>query len=236
MNGKTRWLGGVALGLGLCLGVAHRAAAQWGVVSYGVAEYDTKQTLLLLAGVSASPKGLGIQPVLGVQAYTLGYDVGSARTNVFSMRPGAGLADNYNGGSVIGTVGYAFSNNRTSEGPVVFTERGQGVDVSGEWDHWGTGGPMGYQALGSYNFGSKSFWTRGRVTTRVSQQGAASTRLGVETAYLSGPGYSAWQPGGVFEWHAPGGQILGLAAGLKFPNSGGNAVFFRVEGLLPLVR
>jgi hypothetical protein len=220
----------------LCFGAAKQAVAQWTAVSYGVAEYDTKQTLLLLAGVSATPKGMGLQPVLSLQAYTLGYDVGSSRTNVFSVRPAAGLGYNYNGGDIDGTIGYAFSNNKTSTGPVVSTDRGQGVDIAGEWDHWGTGGPMGYQALGSYNFGGKSFWGRGRVTTRVSQHGAASTRVGAEAAYLSGPGYSAWQPGGVFEWHAAGGQILGLAAGGKFANSGGNAIYFRIEGLLPLLR
>ena len=236
MNGKTRRWGAFATSVVLCLGAAQAAAAQWTAVSYGVAEYDTKQTLLLLAGVSATPKGMGFQPVLSLQAYALGYDVGSSRTNVFSVRPAAGLGYNYNGGAFSGTVGYAFSNNKTTTGPVVATERGQGVDVAGEWDHWGTGGPMGYQALGSYNFGSSSFWGRGRVTTRLSQHGAEQTRAGVEAAYLSGPGYSAWQPGGVFEWHAAGGQILGLAAGLKFPNTGGNAVFFRVEGLLPLLR
>src|SRR6185503_16080891 len=105
-----------------------RAAAQWSAVSFGVAEYDTKQTLLLLAGVSATPKGMGFQPVLSLQAYTLDYENGGSRTNVFSIRPAAGLGYNYNGGAVSGTVGYAFSNNKTTTGPVVGTERGQGVD------------------------------------------------------------------------------------------------------------
>jgi hypothetical protein len=233
---KTGWWGMMGMTLLMSLAAGRRAMGQWSTVSFGVAEYDTRQTLLLLAGISATPKAAGLQPVLALQAYSLGFYVNGTRTNVLAVRPGAGLGYNYNGGAISGTVGYLFSNNTNTGGPVVGAERGRGVDVAGDWDYWGTGGPLGYQALGSYNFGSKSFWGRGRATTRISQSGASSTRLGAEVAYLSGPGYSAWQPGGVFEWHFPAGQILGLGAGAKLANSGGNAAYFRVEGLLPLTR
>ncbi len=237
MNGTTHRWSIFALGLLLSVGVARPALAQWTSTAYGVAQYDTKQTGLLLAGVTASPKTMGIVPVLGLQAYWLGFDNGPGRTNAYTIRPGVGLGYNYAGGQVVGTVGYAFSNERNNiGGPVVATTRGRGVDVDGEWDHWGTGAGLGYQALASYNFGSQSFWGRGRVTTRISQSGASSTRLGGEVAYLSGPGYNAWQPGGVIEFHMPGGQILGLGAGVTLPNAGGNAVYFKVEGVLPLVR
>lgn len=241
MNGTTRRWGVIALGTLLSAGIAPHAIAQttssqWSAVSYGVAEYDTKNTLLLLIGGSATTKNMGFAPVVALQAYSLGYDVGGSRTSVFAVRPGAGIGYNYNGGAVSGTVGYEFSNVDNGRTPVVGAESGRGVDLAGDWEEWGTGGPLGYQALGSYNFGSQSFWGRGRVTTRVSQHGAAQTRVGVEAAYLSGPGYNAWQPGGVVEWHMAGGQIVGLAAGGKFQNTGGNAVYIRLEGLLPLLR
>jgi hypothetical protein len=215
-----------------------RATAQWTVGSYGVAEYDTKETLLLLAGVNASPKGLGVRPILGLQAYHLGYDAGASRTNVFTVQPQVGLGNNYNGGNVYGSVGYAFTNNDIAGGPVAGATAGEGVVVNGGLDYWGTGGPLGYQAMASYNFGGESFWGRGRVTTRVSQNGQSSSRIGAEVAYLNGTGYSAWQPGGVFEWHTPGGAIIGLGAGAKIvgTGSGGNAAYFRVEGFLPLAR
>jgi hypothetical protein len=226
----------VALMLLTSLAPTRKASAQWSAVSYGVAEGDTKNTWLVLAGVTASPKALGIQPVLALQAYWLGYDVGPSRTSVTAIRPGVGLGYNYNGGSIDGTIGYQFSNSTVSGAPVTGTATGRGVDIAGDWEYWGTGGPLGYQALASYNFGGKSFWGRGRVTTRVSQNGPSQMRVGGEVAYLNGPGYNAWQPGGVVEWHFAGGQILGLGAGAKIQNTGGNAAYFRVEGLLPILR
>jgi hypothetical protein len=235
MNGMKVWRS-TLITLALTLSAFTSASAQWTAGGYGVAEYDTKQTLLLLAGVSASPRGGGIKPLVSLQAYHLGYDNGSSRRSVFTVRPAAGLTNGYNGGAVYGTVGYAFTNNEVSGTPVVGSDVGEGVVASAGWDYWGTGGPLGSQVLGSYNFGSESFWGRGRVTTRVSQKGASSTRIGAEVAYLSGPGYDAWQPGGVFEWRLPSGQAIGLGAGAKFAGSGGNAAYFRVETYLPLAR
>ncbi len=213
---------------------AESAAAQWSAGAFGVAEYDTKQTLLLLAGVSASPKGLGVKPLLSLQAHSLGYASGSSRTNVFSVRPAAGLIDNYNGGAVYGSVGYAFTSNNIA-GPVVAADHGDGLDVNAGWDYWGTGGRMGYQVLGSYNFGSKSFWGRAGATTLLSKHGASSSRIGAEVAYLSGVGYSAVQPGGVYEWHFAGGQVLGAGAGAKFiGNGGGTAAYFKGQFYIPI--
>jgi hypothetical protein len=214
------------------------AAAQWSVGTYGVAEYDTKQTLLLLAGASASPKGLGVKPLVSLQAYHLGYDNGSSRTNAFTVRPAVGLINTYDGGAAYASIGYAFTNNDITGAPVAGATSGKGTVLSAGWDMWGTGGPLGSQALASYNFGSESFWGRGRLTTRVSQNGAAHTRIGGEVAYLSGPGYSAWQPGGVFEFHTASGNVIGLGAGAKIAGSGngGNAAYFRIEGYVPLAR
>jgi len=220
--------------VGLSLVAASSAAAQWSVGTYGVAEIDTKQTTLLLAGINASPSAMGWQPLLSLQAYSLWFKSGPLRTNVLAVTPAAGLINNYNGGSLYGTVGYQFTNNNISGGPITGTTEGRGVEVSGGWDYWGTGGPWGHQVLASYNFGGKSFWGRGRVTRRISQSGKSSTRLGGEVAYLSGPGYHAVQPGVVWEWHSPSNQVLGLGAGGKFQTPGGSAAYFRVEGFLPL--
>jgi hypothetical protein len=235
IGNRGRWAAAVLVLL-TSLTPTRRLAAQWSSVAFGVAEGDTRNTLLLLAGMSASPKALGIQPVLALQGYWLGYDVGSTRTNVNAIRPGAGLGYHYNGGSLDGTVGYQFSSGTNSGAPVAGTAVGRGVDLAGDWEYWGTGGPLGYQALADYNFGGDSFWGRGRVTTRVSQHGPSQMRVGGEVAYDEAPGYNAWQPGAVLEWHFAHGQILGLGAGGKFQNTGGNGAFFRVEGLLPITR
>lgn len=221
--------------VGLALALSAPAQAQWRATALGVAEVDTDATLLLLAGVSASPGGRGLSPILGVQAYHLGYDAGASRTNVFTVKPYAGLSNNYGSGSVSGTVGYAISNK--SGGNIFGTsDVSEGVVVAAGWDHWGSGSPWGHQLLGSYNLESEAFWGRGRVTRKLSSNGAAQKRLGGEVAFLSGTGYSAWQPGAIYEMHNGRGGIVGLGAGMKFANGGGSAVYFKVEGLLPIAR
>ena len=216
---------------------ARVTAQKWSAGTYGVAEYDSKKTLLLLAGISGGPAGLGVQPRIGVQAYELGFDNGSARTNAFVVKPFVGLTDNYNGGAVSGSVGYAFSNRseKIAGGPAITSDNGKGVVVSGGVDYWGTGGPAGYQVLGSYNFGSSSLWARGRATTRLGQ---SSTHAGVELAFLNessnGVTFTAYQPGALLQFYSPAGSILGLGAGMKFFQGGTNAVYFKVEGYAPL--
>ena len=240
MKSTTGRSGAAVVGLMFSILSAGTASAQWHSSAVGVLEYDTKQTWLTLAGVSASPGSKGIQPIIGLQGYALGYKSGSTQTHVFTSQPYVGLANNYNGGALAGTVGYAFTSNSVSA-PVRSTvtgDQGKGVVTSGSWDQWGTGGPVGYQVLASYNWGgSKSLWTRGRVTTNLTPGGPSQRRVGVELAYLEGKGYSAYQPGGVLEFHDPRGNILGLGAGMKFfGNGAGNAVYFKVEGVVPLMR
>ena len=218
--------------------LAAPAQGQWHATALGVAEYDTDQALFLLGGVSASPGGRGVSPILGVQAYHIGFDNGPSRTNVFAVKPYAGLSSNYGSGSVYGTAGYAFSN-RDEGTKIVSTatnDVGSGVVVAGGWDHWGSGGPWGHQLLGSYNFDSENFWGRGRVTRRIASNGPAQRRLGAEAAFSTGSGYTAWQPGVVLELHNGRGSILGLGAGLKLPDGGDTAGYFKVEGILPVGR
>ena len=79
-------LTGVAAGV--LLAAPGTAWAQWNASAVGVAEVDTESTLLLLAGVSASPGGMGIAPLVGVQASHLSYDVVDTRNSATS---GSGL-------------------------------------------------------------------------------------------------------------------------------------------------
>lgn len=239
MNSTTGRSGGVAGGLMILLFSASTAAGQWHASAVGVAEYDTKQTLLLLAGLSASPGGRGVAPVIGVQGYHLGFDNGPGRTNVFVVRPYVGLENNYDGGQYGANIGYSFSNEDVSGFLTsVAADQGSGTVVSANWDHWGRTGELnGYQVLGSYNFNSDALWARGRYTRLLNSSGPSQRRFGGEVAYLEGHGYNAWQPGAVLELHDAKGNILGLGAGLKFfGNGGGNAVYFKVEGVVPLFR
>src|SRR3954464_8834168 len=114
MNSKTGRTGAAIVGLMLSLVSVKTAAAQWHETALGVGEYDTKQTVLLLGGLSASQSGLGIRPTIGVQGYWLGYDNGPGRTNVFTVKPYVGLENNYDGGQFGGNVGYSFANKDVS--------------------------------------------------------------------------------------------------------------------------
>jgi hypothetical protein len=227
----------VAVAAMLIAGTA-QAQSSWNATGIGVAEYDTDGAFFLLAGVSASPGGRGVSPILGVQGSQVSFDNGPSRTNVFAVKPYVGLTNRYGSGSVYGTVGYAFSNREegTRVLSTVTNDVGTGVVVSGGWDHWGSGGPWGHQLLGSYNFDSENFWGRGRMTRRISASGPSQRRLGAELALSAGDNYTAWQPGAILELHNGRGGILGLGAGLKLPDGGDNAVYFKIEGVLPIVR
>lgn len=219
--------------------VSQPVAAQWNVTGVGVAEYDTQETLLLLGGVSAGPGGPGWSPLVGLQSYYLTYKLPGETKNVVSVRPYAGLRNNFPGGSLAFTAGYAFVSDDDAPGPLGtgVADSRDGVVVSGALDHWGTGGPLGYQLLASYNFGGESLWTRGRVTTRVSElANGGQVRVGGELAYANSGSFSMTQPGLVAEWHNGSGFILGFGVGRKIIRDGDDATFFRVETVLPLVR
>lgn len=228
----------LSVAVAAALAFAVPAEAQWRATGIGVAEVDTEGTLLLLAGLSTTPGGRGVSPLLGVQGYYLGFDNGASRTNVTTVKPYVGLTSGYGSGSFYGTVGYAFSNR--DENTVIRTtstnDIGTGVVVSGGWDHWGSGTPWGHQLLGSYNFDSENFWGRGRVTRQISMSGQSQRRLGAEVALSAGDNYTAWQPGVVLELHNGRGSILGLGTGMKIVDGGDNAFYFKVEGVLPIAR
>lgn len=217
--------------------VSRPAAAQWSATAVGVAEYDTKEALLLLAGVSASPGGLGWAPVIGVQTYYLSYKLPAETRNVWSIRPYAGVRNNFGGGSLAFTAGYAFTDDDEAPRPLgaAVADSKNGLVLSSALDYWGTGGPVGYQLLASYNFGGESFWGRGRVTTRVRQLASGGqVRVGGEVAYAKSGDFSLTQPGLVGEWHNGSGFILGLGVGRKIIKEADDATFFRIETVIPL--
>lgn len=219
--------------------MAGSARAQWSATAVGVAEYDTNETLLLLAGVSVSPfGGPGLSPVFGIQVYRLSFETAAGTTEVWSVRPSAGIRNNFTGGSAQFRVGYAFTSRDVPE-PVAggVADRSDGVVISSQVDWWGTGGPLGAQAIASYNFGSSSLWARGRVTTRIARTERGQVRLGGEVAVLNDNDFTMVQPGAVLEWHSgPRGPILAFGVGRKLNDPGEDATYFKLEAVLPLLR
>lgn len=233
---RVALLGSLAFSL---FALAKPASAQWGVTGIGVAEYDTQETLLLLAGVSATPGTPGWSPLIGLQTYWLRYELPLETKSIVSVRPYAGLQNSFPGGALSFTAGYAFVSDDESARPIgsSVADNQDGFVLSSALDHWGTGGPLGYQLLASYNFGGESFWGRGRVTSRVSQLASGGqVRVGGEVAYAKAGDFSMTQPGLVAEWHNGRGFILGFGVGRKLIADADDATFFRVETVLPLSR
>jgi hypothetical protein len=233
----------IALGLFTIMAPARDAEAQWGANFVGAAEYDTDNTMLALAGISAGPRGLGWAPRIGVQGYFLRFDATDTRSvNVTAIRPYVGMRNAFNGGSAGINVGYAFVNRDVSISggglvPAFVEDHGDGVVLSGGWDYWGTGQSFGYQLLGSYNFGSDALWTRARGTVPLRTAATSQTRIGGEVAFLSGNEYSAWQPGVVLEFNNRSGRVFGLGAGVKlFEGDDDPPIYFKAEVSAPLFR
>lgn len=212
-------------------------SAQWSAYGYGVAERDTKETLLLLAGIGAGPGGPGWSPTVGLQGYRLTYDGGASDVTAHSVKPSVGLRYGFPAGSVGFTVGYAFvSKDQVVPPGVVVADSKDGVVVTGSLDYSGTGGPLASQTLTSYNFGSSSLWARQRFTTRVA--GSESTgqfRGGPEVAFNRGSGFSATQAGLIFQWQNPRFTI-GAGVGRTLVSDADDATYYKVEFGMPLFR
>ena len=202
---------------------------------YGTGEYDTDEVGLVLGGVSFAPKKLGLVPMAGVEGYFLRYDTGVGFVNNRGVQPYLGLQNNFGTGLVAARVGYQFESNSAvlvSPAPIAV---GEGVVATGQLESWGTGKELGGQALATFNFGSKTLWTRGRVDMPLIQRNPGALRLGLEAAYLntgeSDTGidinYETASVGPVLIWQTGHGINLGFAAGRRFIDS--DAVYFRID-------
>lgn len=205
---------------------------------YGSAEFDTDDFTMFFLGGSMSASGLGWKPYGAVSAYTLHFP-GVTRNVVV---PTVGLVNRTNEGSVSFGVGYAFSDKDFDQPLLVPAESGSGIIGSVQWNHWGSG-DHALQLLGSYNFGTQFFWTRGRASRPLATQ--SPLWVGGEASVFGGgdPSASMAQLGPTVEWRFSPQFRLGGSAGIKFGLSSpagvdlGNPAYGRVEFLwLPRAR
>ena len=205
--------------------------AQWTGSVYGSAEFDTNSTNLLFAGMSVSPGGGDVAPIFGLQAYRLSYKSGSGTTDVFVVKPSAGLRFHLSPeASANLSIGYAFAN-KNFPGTSVSSaaDQGDGVVLSGGLDLSPAGSRVKWEGLASYNFGSQSFWGRVRAPIKPNSSESGSVSLAPEVSYLNGSGYSAVQPGAVVLWQSNSGFGFGAGVAINMPNQGNNATVFKVE-------
>lgn len=216
--------------------VAKPAHAQLGTTFVGVGEFDTDNNYLALAGVSVSPRRPGWSWIAGVSGYWLQYPTGTdTHKNVTGITPTVGLKNSFNGGSFSARVGYTFTGSSSSLGVPIFSSEGGGKGVvnTAQLDYWGSGA-VSAQAIGSYNYGSESFWGRGRLGARIARWNDGAVTIGPEVAYLSGDGYSFTRIGGVLGLNPGPGTGINLAIGRKLAGEGtaSDATYFTAELVL----
>jgi hypothetical protein len=93
-------------------------------------------------------------------------------------------------------------------------------------DYWGDGS-WSAQALASRNWGSESFWGRGRLL-----KGFGRISVGPEFVYMDGDGYSATKIGGVVAFQPGPGVGFDVAVGVRNPNAGKSATYFSASMVL----
>lgn len=215
--------------------LAGPASAQWHASAYGVAERDTKETMLLLAGISAGPGGQGWSPTLGLQGYRLTYDGGASTVTVHALRPSVGMRYGFPDGSFGFSVGYAFvSKDQVAPPGVIVTDAKDGFVLSGSLDYEPAASLWSAQTLASYNLGSSSLWARERFTARLSgSEATGQFRAGPEVAYNKGSGYSATQVGLIFQWQSPGFTV-GAGVGRTLVSGNDDATYYKVEFGVPV--
>ena len=208
-------LAAVALG-------ATPAAAQWGTTWVGVAETGGDDVTLLLGSGSMSPEGLGLKPIVGLQALFLMFDVADESESTWSVTPSAGLIMRAPTGAVQARLGYTFS--EESDFPILGPDGGDdpGLSTSAQADYWDNGA-FGLQGIASFNWGSEYLWSRARGTVRVMELDFGGIHVGPEFVYQGEMGeesgtdlhYSATQIGGILLWDSGNQLIAGFGAGIK---------------------
>ena len=220
-------------------GSVNPAQAQLGVTVVGVGEFDTEETYLVLGGVSVSPRKEGWSWIAGVSAYWLQYPIfggiNDATRSVTAITPSVGIKNNFGSGSGSFRVGYSFKNDDDDDDdnnvPAFAEGGGDGIVNTAQVDYWGSGS-IAAQGIASYNYGSESFWGRGRLAKRLFSVGAGSISLGGEAAYLDSEGYNATKVGGLVMFNAGPGTQLNAAIGRKLPSAGPDATYFTFEIVL----
>lgn len=212
--------------LALLLAAAPDARAQEATV-YGVAGYDGDETNIQLVGGTVRAAGRGLKPVVGLQAYRLGYESGTESTTVLAVTPSVGAEYRGAGGSVGARVGYTFQSREDDQegvdAPFIGGEGGRsGIVTSVQANTWST--PAELQGIASYNWESEYAWTQAQAVVPVARLRTGTVGLGAEAVFEgqtssdNGSEYRAFQVGPVLRFNNGRSFLVTLSGGYKSTN------------------
>jgi len=202
---------------------------------YAVAGADGNDTNILLAGATVRPSGLGLQPVVGLQAYRLGYDAGGTEgnTTVLAVTPSIGAEYRTTGGAIGGRVGYSFQD-RDVDAPFIGGAGGRsGVVTTLQANSWA--GNRELQGIASYNFGSDFLWSNAQVVLPVARAGFGNVGVGAEVVWEGemdggdGTEYRAFEVGPVVRVANGRNLAVTLGGGLKNSNLRDDTYYARLS-------
>lgn len=230
----TRRCAGAAA-LALTMGTAATGTAQE-LTLYGVGSADGDGTSIALLGGSLRPTGLGIKPVVALQAYRLQYDLSDpledGDATVFGITPSAGVQYRGTGGSLEGRVGYSFQD-REVEAPFIEGEGGSsGVVTSIQANSWATRPEL--QGIASYNWRSDFLWSQAQAVLPVMQLDPGAIGVGADLIYQAdlgdsvGESYRAVQVGPVVRYNDGRSLVVAVGAGYKSSNVTDDTYYGRI--------
>ena len=218
-------LGFFAAAFGLVAASAARAQA---LATFGSAELAGfgEGSALLGGSLSSGHRGWGPIATAIVQTYRFRDGINS-HAQAFAFSPSIGLQNAMAEGSVQASVGYAFvsSDDASSAfgGVVAGNETGgkSGVFASAQGNYWGTGENTA-QLIGSYNFASEYYWTRGRAAHRLAPS-ATPVYVGGELVLQGSqdftPSIFRYQVGPTIEYRVTPDFRVGASAGYRGGNN-----------------
>jgi hypothetical protein len=224
-----------SLAAALSLAAAPAASAQ-ALATFGSAELAGFGEGSALIGASLSTGRRGLGPVANLVAQTYRYRSGlNSHTQAYAISPSIGLQNAMATGSVQAMVGYTFVDTEFG-GIVAGNETGgrSGVFGSVQGNYWGNGENTA-QFIGSYNFKSEYYWTRGRAAHRLAPS-AHPVYVGGELVLQGSqdftPSIFRYQVGPTIEYRVTPDFRVGASAGFRGGNnSAPGSGYARIEFL-----
>jgi len=199
---------------------------------WAVAGIDGNGGNIQLLGGSIRPAGSGFQPMVVLQAYRLGYELGDG-TDVTSLAVNPAVGGGYftSTGMVTGTVGYTFLD---EERPGQFFEGGggeSGFTTAVNAQYWGSVPALA--GIAAYGWASEYLWTNLQAFVPVATGPSGTFSLGADGVWegqLSGgdDAYRSHSIGPALRWSNDRDMGITLGAGWKEPRGGDGTWYARL--------